>query len=204
MSKYKLGLVLWGLSLLLLIPGLTQPLLSITGTIDKQQLADLGKELVVNNPNMVPMFGGMVSSLIDNLDLSGQVTVYQKTRSILGTVADLWRSGDGLVAILIVTFSVIIPLFKASLIVSTFLPTSGKQKRWAVKISAAMSKWSMADVYVMATIVAYLAVSASAQPGGVDLLQFDASFERGFWYFVVFCLVSVASSQLMSREPKRL
>lgn len=200
---FQLGLLLWGLSLLLLIPGLTQPLLYISGSMDKQQLAELGKDIVINNPNMVPMFAGMVTTLIDNLELSGQVAVYEKTRSILGTVADLWRSGDSLVAILIVTFSVIIPTVKAALVLTSLLGRSEHGKDRALKISSAMSKWSMADVFVMATIVAYLAVVASGQQGAANLLSFEAEFGSGFWFFLGFCLLSVLSSQLMLKHVNK-
>lgn len=203
-KRAQLGIALWVLSLVLLLPGLTQPILSITGSIDKHELAELGKDIVVNSPNMVPMFSSMVSTLVENLDLRGTVVVYEKTRSILGTVSDLWKSGDGLVAILIVTFSVIIPLIKAGLVVSSFFSREGVWKTRSLFLNSALSKWSMADVYVMAIIVAYLAVSASNQGGGSDLLQFEAVFENGFWFFVSFCLVSVASSWMMQSVPSKI
>jgi hypothetical protein len=52
----------------------------------------------------------------------------------------------------------------------------------------------MADVFVMALIVAYLAGSASGQMG--DLLTMDARLEEGFWFFLAYCLFSVASSAM--------
>lgn len=74
------------------------------------------------------------------------------------------------------------------------------EKARALRLSALLSKWSMADVYVMATLVAYLAVSASSQGSGQDVLQFEASFQSGFWYFLAFCLLSIFASQLMSQQ----
>jgi hypothetical protein len=52
----------------------------------------------------------------------------------------------------------------------------------------------MADVFVMALIVAWLAGSASGQMG--DLLTMDARLEEGFWFFLAYCLFSVASAGL--------
>lgn len=200
MNRRKIGWLLWGLSLVILIPGLTLPLMTITGTIDRQELAQLGRDTVISSQNLAPMVKSMVNMLVDNLELSGEVTVYDKTRSILGTVADLWRSGHGLVAVLIVTFSVVVPLIKATLVLFSWRLKAPPEKQRALRLNALLSKWSMADVYVMATLVAYLAVSASAQGAGQDLLHFEARFGVGFWFFSIFCLVSILSSQLMTSQ----
>ena len=66
-------------------------------------------------------------------------------------------------------------------------------------LNARMSKWSMADVFVMALLVAYLAGSASEQMG--SLLIMSAQLEVGFWYFLAYCLFSIAASSLVT-EPE--
>ena len=58
--------------------------------------------------------------------------------------------------------------------------------------------YSMADVFVMGLLVAYMAGSASGQMG--DMLTMDARLEEGFYYFLAYCLFSVAAGILM-REP---
>jgi hypothetical protein len=56
----------------------------------------------------------------------------------------------------------------------------------------------MADVFVMALIVAYLAGSASGQMG--DLLTMDARLEEGFWFFLAYCLFSIASTAMVKNS----
>jgi len=124
------------------------------------------------------------------------MVVYQKTRSILGTVQELARTGNSGVAFLIVLFSVVIPLSKLLLQFTTLLLRNSTARRWLEQVIAAVSKWSMADVFVMALIVAYLAGSASEQMG--DLMTMDAHLGQGFYWFLGYCLFSIASTVLVN------
>ena len=59
----------------------------------------------------------------------------------------------------------------------------------------------MADVFVMGLLVAYMAGSASGQMG--DLLTMHAALEPGFYYFLAYCLFSIAAGMVME-EPAPL
>jgi hypothetical protein len=68
----------------------------------------------------------------------------------------------------------------------------------------AIAKWSMADVFVVALFIAYLAAQASATPtqgpnAAPALLEFDARFGTGFYWFAAYCLFSLASQQITVR-----
>jgi len=106
--------------------------------------------------------------------------------------------------VLIATFSLVIPLFKLLLQLVTLPVRQPATRRGMERVTRAVSKWSMADVFVMALIVAYLAGSASGQMG--DLLTMDARLEEGFWFFLAYCLFSVVSTYLSfsneQPEPK--
>ncbi len=70
------------------------------------------------------------------------------------------------------------------------------QKRlYLQKISALISKWSMADVFVIGVFVAYLAANAVEKEGG--LLTFEAQLGSGFYYFLGYCLLSILATQLL-------
>ena len=92
------------LSLALLIPGVTQPILSISGTIDKAKLTEQGIEQVAqrfdedSGRDSARGTLSMVSGLLGLNSLKGEVEVLQKTRSIWGTVTELYHYGNGLVA----------------------------------------------------------------------------------------------------------
>ncbi len=67
--------------------------------------------------------------------------------------------------------------------------------RRAASIASSLSKWSMADVFVIAIFIAFLA--ARATQNSSELVRFDADFGNGFYFFLGYCLLSIASAQLM-------
>lgn len=193
--KQRLGMVTLLLAYVLWLPGISQPLLTLTGSIDKARLVALGKAVIADGPGVLPMVGRMTASLFERIDVSGQIQAYEKTRSIVGTIMELARSGNALVAFLVALFSVMIPLAKGVLLAWTSLrpQTSGTQQ--GKRISELISRWSMADVFVVAVIVAYLAAGATHNMD--EIFTLDAQFGMGFWCFLAYCLLSIAATQLM-------
>lgn len=127
------------------------------------------------------------------MTLSAQVSLFglktqlfHETRSIWETVVKLHDLGYTPVAVLIVSFSVIIPLLKLALIISTWLLPS--VLRW--RLIAALGKWSMADVFVVAILVAFFTAKATA--------ELSAELLPGFYWFTAFCLCSVISGQMLT------
>lgn len=192
-----LALFLMLIAIAFLYPGVTQPVLTLSGTIEKSDLAKLGVNLIggesVDGPSN-PMLA-MFSRFLGLDQIEGQVLVYQTTRSIWQTVTELSRSGNLLVGLLIVFFSVVIPVFKLLLQALCLLPFSEQWRQPLLAVNMALSKWSMADVFVVALLVAYMAGAASGQMG--DLLLMDAQLERGFYFFLAYCLFSIAAAALL-------
>ena len=60
----------------------------------------------------------------------------------------------------------------------------------------------MADVFVVALFIAYLAAQASTTPPGSPapaLVAFSAHFGAGFYWFTAYCVFSLASQQFTAR-----
>ena len=159
-NRFAFALVL--LSFVVLVPGLTQPLITITASMD---FMGVSKEL------------------------------FRETRSILQTVRNLHQSGDDFVAGLILLFSVVVPVTKGVLLVVALASRQSATRTRLVAFVNAISKWSMAHVFLVGVYVAYLAAKAT------DAL--DATAEPGFYWFAVYCLLSVASAQFMSLNDTR-
>ena len=183
------------IALALLIPGLSLPMLSLVGHADKSQFAQTTIELITQDSETRGLLGS-VSAFLGFNQLEGQVEIYRKHRSILGTVQDLMQSGNLLVGLLIVTFSVIIPTLKL-LAQAVLIFTQGSTAIILTRVIDAIGKWSMADVFVVAIIVSYLAGNAKDQMG--ELIVMHAQLEIGFWFFTGYCLFAIASNLLMSR-----
>ena len=98
-------------------------------------------------------------------------------------------------------FSVVIPVSKIGMqLVGTFTTNTALRGR-LFGVSGAISKWSMADVFVVAIVVSYLAANASKD--FEELVRLKGEFEIGFYFFLGYCLFSVASSQLIGATVGR-
>ncbi len=195
------GLLTLVVAYALLVPGLTQPILTVTGTIEKSKLIELGKQFVEESPTKLGLMGDMAKVLLNNLKVDGTLPAFDKTRSILGTVQDLLDSGNVLVAVLIVTFSVVIPVIKGLLTLATQFPISARLARPMTWMSDHMSKWSMADVFVIAIFISLLAAKGVREDTG--LVNFDASLGSGFYFFLGYCLLSIVSAQILYAGTSR-
>lgn len=194
--KISLGVAFLLCAYALLFPGLTQPVLSVAGTVEKAKLVEVGKQLIQESPNTPAMVTNLVNMVVDNLQVSGSVDAFAKTRSILGTAEELHQNQHTFVAIMIVVFSVLIPLLKALLLLSLLLPIAANIKTALLSASDALSKWSMADVFVIAIFIAFLASNGIRESSG--LVDFTATLGNGFWFFLGYCLVSILGTQLLS------
>lgn len=114
-------------------------------------------------------------------------TIFEETRSIWQTVQSLHDAGYAGVGFMVVTFSVIIPVTKGLLIIWTWLSPA----RWRWQLIAMISKWSMADVFVVAILVSFFTAQATA--------ELQSSLHDGFYWFTSYCLLSIISGQCLAR-----
>ncbi|MBB1338726.1 paraquat-inducible protein A [Pseudoalteromonas sp. SR44-2] len=188
-------------ALCLLFPGITKPVLTIEGNIDKSKLAQAGIEMLAEEGDgrtrsMLMMFSNMLG--LDKLE--GEISAYNKTQSILGTVQELASNNNLFVAALVGLFSIVIPSLKLLLqLLYCCLPLNGLKQKLGLVICA-LSKWSMVDVFVIALIVTYLAGNAHGKSG--ELLVMNAQFGEGFWYFSAYCIFAIIASNLIKTPDK--
>ena len=99
------------------------------------------------------------------------------------------------VAVLIVTFSIVVPSLKLLLQLGYVTVAGPRPRDFLHRVVGAMSKWSMADVFVMSLLIVFLAGQAKGEMG--DLLVMESSLETGFYWFLGYCIFSIASSQFI-------
>lgn len=128
------------------------------------------------------------------LPIVGEVNLYSATRSILGTIAELREDGNTLVAFLILLFSVIIPIFKVVSLLIVLLAKNFTGRKPLYKFISIISKWSMADVFVVGIFLAFLATRSNA--------DINAWLHEGFYFFLAYCLISILATQVMSIEEE--
>ena len=217
-------------SIALLLPGLFLPVLTIRGVLTRDGIAGMAPRILENglddatvntltsmmNPTVLALaqaLGGNVRKVIIER-LSPQITaalqsrmmdveVYYQTRSIVGSVRNLYEVGSPVPATLILLFSVIVPVTKATLVAWASLWASPERRHRTLRFVVAVAKWSMAGVFVVALFIAYLAAQATqappGDPGAGSLVVIPARFGAGFYWFAAYCLFSLASQQYTMR-----
>ena len=227
-SARWLVLSLLVVSVLLLVPGLFLPVLTIRGVLTRDGIARMAPEMLerglddrtiatmrqMMNPTIVGLLdatgGDLRQTIIDKVSPSltaslqqnvGEVEVFQQTRSIVGSVRRLYEVGSPVPATLILLFSVVVPFVKTAIVGWAMFLAQGDRRRRALAFVEAIAKWSMADVFVVALFIAYLAAMASqaAPAAGPPLVAFTARFGAGFYWFAAYCLFSLATQQLTAR-----
>ena len=141
-----------------------------------------------------------------------KVTVYQQTRSILSTVRELWRSTDYLVSFLILAFSIIVPVTKGSMLLASIYVGQETVKKWLILLVDLIGKWSMADVFVVGVLLAFLATRDQVQESlftvPILLTEVEIGMEThltstlgpGFYFFLGYCLFSIFWTQVLKHR----
>lgn len=152
----------------------------------------------------------MVDSLNRRADLYAQDTYginkvfpektyfYYEIKSIYSVIKSLWESNNYIVAICVGLFSIVIPFIKILLTLSALVFHRIKNT-FLVNFIGSISKWSMADVFVLSAFLAYL--SFSKMQTGVEIV---ANLQYGFYFFLMYVLLSMGSSVLLKRYLKSI
>ena len=112
-----------------------------------------------------------------------------ETRSVVGAAKKLYETGNKFVAGLILLFSILIPFIKAALIIPITMLQGRPASDRLYRFVRAISKWSMADVFAVGMLIAYLVAQGTANLAAIA--------GPGFYFFAAYCLVSNLAFQLL-------
>ena len=166
--------------------GLTYPMLEITAL---ERNLDIGALPIKTN-----VMGFSVDLNIEQV-FRGDMIFYYQSKSVLELVGTLFDQKNWVVAISILSFSILFPLLK---LIFTCMMLFGARVgntglgQFFVKYAG---KWSMADVFVVAVFLAYLAFS-NMQVG----ITTESNVLAGLYFFLGYCLLSILSSHLILKK----
>ena len=126
------------------------------------------------------------------LPLLGHLELYEATQSIIQTIQNLFSKQNYLVAWLILLFSVIVPLFKVTMLLIVLLFKQYVWREQLLKFVSLIGKWSMADVFAVSIFIAYLATKSNE--------AVSATLHSGFYYFTAYCVLSILGTQLIDMK----
>lgn len=117
------------------------------------------------------------------------INLFSEKRSVVGLLDKLWQSRNYWPFILIFLFGIIVPLVKSGIIFYILLAKNHNIK-WRHFVNA-ISKWAMADVFVIGIFVAFLGANAMENT--------KATILPGFYYFSGYVLLSAVIAFLMGK-----
>jgi hypothetical protein len=148
----------------------------------------------------IPLIGSYADLM--KLDLTqvfhGRMYYFYQSKSVFDLIFLLVKDGNWLVAISIIAFSVIIPIFKLLVTIGYGIANKKGTSLGVFKFSYALGKWSMADVFVAALFLGFLSFSNMNE--GVET---EALSLAGMYYFLGYCILSLVSSILINVALKQ-
>lgn len=125
----------------------------------------------------------------------GEMYFYYQSKSIVELIGLLFKQGNLVVGISILVFSLLFPLGKTLFTLLALLrPAMMKNQLFSFFIFKT-SKWSMADVFVAAVFLSFLAFN-NMQTG----IRTDSNVLWGLYYFLAYCILAITSATLLQRR----
>ena len=116
--------------------------------------------------------------------------VQHQVRGIAAIIIELFKGGHWMIGGFLFLFSIVTPLTKATL--TFFVATISNSKELNFKIGEflhTIGKWSMADVFVAAILLALYALKFQEATKSIPCL--------GLYYFIGYCLLSLTTTQVL-------
>lgn len=184
--KYKppsillIGILSW--SIVCLHAGLFTPMLEIAAIERDLNLGDITIEKEVLGVNV---------DFTVHKKFEGDIYFYYQSKSIVQLIQLLFQQGNLLVGFSILLFSVVFPLIKTLLMISFVFRPQIVHQKWFKNVVLNLSKWSMADVFVVAIFLGFLAFQ-NLQVG----IGTQSNLSVGLYFFFSYCMLSILSSML--------
>ncbi len=121
-----------------------------------------------------------------------EFVLQHEVRGIAAIIWELLTNGHWIIGGFLLLFSIVTPLTKAFL---TIVATASHSKTLNFKIGQLLhiiGKWSMADVFVAAVLLALYALKFQEATKSIPCL--------GLYYFIGYCLLSMSTSELLVRS----
>jgi len=142
----------------------------------------------------------MMVTIHKDVEYLGDVVLSFESKGLIGSISKLFENGDVVVAVVILLFSVLVPMVKtlSLLFVSIFMES--KFAHGIVKFFKIIGKWSMVDVFVVATFLVYL----TANKGDVSRAEVEVGLYFFLAYVIVSMLVSLSADRMLHQHKEKI
>jgi len=127
-----------------------------------------------------------------NINYLGDIVLSFESKTIIGTIEHLYHNGNYPVAIVILLFSIFVPLLKTLSILAVVIWKEFNIAKKLLSFFKYLGKWSMLDVYIVSLLLVYLSSSSSENS--------YSEIESGLYIFLIYVILSIITSIIYSKR----
>jgi hypothetical protein len=120
------------------------------------------------------------------VDYLGDVILSFESKGIIGSISKLFESGEFAVAFTILLFSILLPAIKSLSLTFMLIFYEHPWNQKMVAFFKQIGKWSMIDVFVVATFLVYF----TSNTGGIS----QAEIQVGLYFFLAYVILSMITA----------
>ncbi len=155
-----------------------------------------GAAMSLSFSTLITLIYGLINPILmvtihKNIEYLGDVILSFESKGIIGSILKLFESGEIAIALTILLFSVTMPILKSLTLTFTLLFYN---KSWSIKLVnffKHLGKWSMLDVFVVATFLVYITTNQG------ELTH--AEIEVGLYFFLIYVILSMIVALLTQK-----
>ena len=147
--------------------------------------------MILGIATMISLVFGLINPVLmvtihKEVEYFGDIILSFESKGILDSIAKLFSNGESIIAIIILLFSVILPLTKSLTLVLILLFQSSKIGHKFLIFFKYIGKWSMLDVFIVSTFLVFLA----SNNGKIT----HARIEYGLYFFLIYVFLSAITT----------
>ncbi len=152
--------------------------------------------LTVALASLITLLYGIVTPILmivihKYVNYLGDIVLSFESKTIIETIEHLYHNANYPVAIVILLFSVIVPLLKTLSMIAVIIWKELHIAKKLVTIFKHLGKWSMLDVFVVSLLLVYLSAGSSENS--------YSEIESGLYIFLIYVILSIITSISVNR-----
>ncbi len=155
-----------------------------------------GTAMTLSVSTFIALIYGLINPILmvtihKNVEYLGDVILSFESKGIIGSISKLFESGEVAVALTILLFSVTLPVLKSLTLTLTLLFYDRPWSITLVNFFKHLGKWSMLDVFVVATFLVYITSNGGEMT--------HAEIQVGLYFFLIYVILSMVVALLTQR-----
>ncbi len=155
-----------------------------------------GASMTLSFSTFIALIYGLINPILmvtihKDVEYLGDVILSFESKGIIGSISKLFDSGEIAVAITILLFSVTLPVLKSLTLTFTLLFYDKPWSITLVNFFKHLGKWSMLDVFVVATFLVYITTNGGKMT--------HAEIQVGLYFFLIYVILSMIVALLTQK-----